>query len=86
MCVCGSSAVGSRVEPAALRMKLFRREGAEDCMVGEGGEVEVAGVVAPDGPAEKLSVVAGVEGGGRGPGGESVTDDHGRGRSDAVPR
>jgi hypothetical protein len=28
-----------------------------------------------------LSVVAGVEGGGRGPGGESVTDDHGRGRS-----
>jgi len=55
-------------------------------MVGEGGEVEVAGVVAPDGPAEKLSVVAGVEGGGRGPGGESVTDDHGRGCSCGVPR
>jgi hypothetical protein len=86
VCVCGSSAVGSRVEPAALRTKLFRREGAEDCVVGEEGEVEVAGVVAPDGPAEKFSVVAGVEGGGRGPGGESVTDDHGRERSCVVPR
>jgi len=55
-------------------------------MVGEGGEVEVAGVVAPVGPAEMLSVVAGVVGGGRGPGGESVTDDHGRGCSCGVPR
>lgn len=47
-------------------------------MVGEGGDVDVAGVVAPDGPEEKFRVVAGVDGGGRGPGGESVTDDHGR--------
>lgn len=38
-------------------------------------------MVARDGPVEKLRVVAGVEGGGWGPGGESVTDDHGRGRT-----
>jgi hypothetical protein len=86
VCVWGSSAVGSSVDPAALRTKLFRRDGAEDCVVGDGGEVDVAGVVVPDGPAEKLSVVAGVDGGGRGPGGESVTDDHGRGRSCGLPR
>lgn len=85
-CACGSSAVGSRVDPAPLRIKLFRREGADDCVVGDGGEVDVAGVVAPDGPAERLSVVAGVDGGGWGPGGESVTDDHGRGRSWAFAR
>jgi hypothetical protein len=74
------------VDPVALRPKLFLREGAEDCIVGDGGEVDVAGVVVPEGPAEKLSVVAGVDGGGRGPGGESVTDDQGRGRSGALPR
>lgn len=52
-----------------------------DCVVGDGGEVEVAGVVVPDGSADGPRVVAGVEGGGSGPAGESVRDDHGRCRS-----
>lgn len=80
-CAGGSSTVGSRVGPVGLRTKLFRREGFVDCVVGEGGEVEVAGVVVPEGSADRPRVVAGVEGGGRGPAGESVRDDQGRCRS-----
>ena len=75
------------MDPGDLRTKLFRREGAEDCMVGEGGEVEVAGVVAPEGRAEdELRVVAGVEGVGEGPDGESATEDQGRERSCGLAR
>jgi hypothetical protein len=80
-CGCGSSAVGAREGVAALRTKLPRREGAADCVVGDGGDVEVAGVVAPEGSADSPMLVAGVEGGGSGPGGDSVKDDHGRWRS-----
>ena len=73
--------MGSRVDPAGLRTKLSRRDGVVDWVVGEGGEVDVAGVVVPEGSADKPRVVAGVDGGGRGPAGESVSDDQGRGRS-----
>lgn len=61
----------------ARRMKLPRRDGVDDCNVGEGGVVRV-GVVAPEETAESPE---GVEGGGRGPEGESASVDHGRGRS-----
>ncbi len=62
-------------------MKLSRRDGVDDCIVGDGGEVRV-GVVVPDETAERPEL-AGVEGGGRGPVGESVNEDQGRGRSGA---
>lgn len=45
-------------------------------MVGEGGDVDVAGVVVPDGAAESADNVAGVEGGGRGEADESASEDH----------
>jgi hypothetical protein len=76
-CGCGSSAVGARAGVAALRTKLSRRDGAADCVVGDGGDVDVAGVVAPEGSVDSPKLVAGVEGGGSGPGGDSVKDDHG---------
>lgn len=71
--------VDSRPDPVARRMKLPRREGADDCKVGEGGEAVNVGVVDPDETAESPEL-AGVEGGGRGPAGESLIVDHGRGR------
>lgn len=70
--------MGASVGVAARRTKLSRRDGAADCVVGEGGDVDVAGVVAPEGSADCPKLVAGVEGGGSGPGGDSVNDDHGR--------
>lgn len=73
--------MGSRLEPVARRMKLPRRDGADDCTVGDGGEVEKVGVVVPDDTADKPEL-AGVEGGGMGPEGESVSVDQGRGRSE----
>ena len=73
--------MGSKPAPVARRMKLPRREGLEGCTIGEGGVGRV-GVVAPDETAESPEL-AGVEGGGRGPEGESVRVDHGRGRSGA---
>lgn len=86
VCAGGSSTVGSKVGPVGLRTKLLRRDGFVDCVVGEGGEVEVAGVFVPDGSAESPRVVAGVEGGGNGPAGESVRDDQGRCRSCGLAR
>lgn len=35
-----------------------------DWRMGDGGEVDVFGVVAPEGPADRFMVVAGVDGGG----------------------
>lgn len=52
-------------------MKLPLRDGAVDCTVGDGGDVESAGVVVPDERAERPEL-AGVDGGGRGPDGESL--------------
>ncbi len=81
--VCGSSSsVGSRVEPGDLRTKLPRRDGVFECGVEDGGVVTAVGVVDPEGSAESATFVAGVGGGGRGPGGESVRDgEKGRGCS-----
>ena len=77
----GSSAVGARTGVAARR-KLSRLDGAADWVVGDGGEVDVAGVVVPEGSAvESPKLVAGVDGGGRGPAGESVREDQGLARS-----
>lgn len=81
VCVCGSSTVGSNVDPGEVRTKLLGREAAEDCVVGEGGEVEVAGVEAREGTADELRVVAGVDGGGEGAEGVSVAEDQGLERS-----
>src|SRR5690242_8790212 len=80
---CGSSSsVGSRVAPGDLRAKLPRREGAFDCGADEGGVVVAVGVVDPEGSADRAALVAGVDGGGCGPGGESARDgEKGRGRS-----
>lgn len=61
-------------------MKLPLRDGADDCVVGDGGDVESVGVFVPDEMAERPEL-AGVEGGGRGPDGESLNVDQGRGRS-----
>ncbi len=69
------------MDAVGLRTKLSRLDGTVDWSVGDEGEVEVAGVVVPDGSADKPRLVAGVDGGGRGPGGESVSEDQGRGRS-----
>ena len=77
----GSSVVGSKLEPVARRIKLPRRDDAEDWTVGDGGEVVKVGVVAPEETADRPEL-AGVEGGGRGPTGESLIVDHGRGRAD----
>lgn len=85
-CGCGSSAVVAKAGVAALRTKLSRRDGAADLVVGDGGDVEVAGVVAPEGSADSPKLVAGVDGGGSGPGGDSVKVDHGRWRSLLFPR
>ena len=61
-------------------MKLPRREDVEDGMAVEGGEDVNVGVVAPEETADRPAL-AGVEGGGRGPAGESIVD-HGRGRDE----
>lgn len=81
--VCGSSSsVGSRVEPGDRRAKLPRRDGALECGVESGGVVVAVGVVDPEGSADSATFVAGVEGGGCGPGGESAKDgEKGRGCS-----
>ena len=52
-------------------MKLPRRDGAFDCGVDDGGVDVAVGVVDPEGSADSAMLVAGVEGGGCGPGGES---------------
>lgn len=73
VCVCGSSSsVGSRGEPGDLRTKLPRRDGALECCTEDGGVVGPVGVVDAEGSAESAAFVAGVEGGGSGPGGESA--------------
>lgn len=69
--------MGSKPAPLSLRMKLPLREDAMDGIVGDGGEADNAGVAAPDDTAERPEL-AGVEGGGKGPEGESVKVDHGR--------
>jgi hypothetical protein len=63
-------------------MKLPLREGADESVVGEGGDVERAGVLVPEEMAERPEL-AGVDGGGRGPEGESVVVDQGRALSGA---
>lgn len=75
MVVCGSSSsVGSNGEPGDLRAKLPRREGAFECGADDGGVVVAVGVVEPEGSADSATLVAGVEGGGCGPGGESASE------------
>ena len=72
MAVCGSSSsVGSNGDPGDLRTKLPWRDGTFECDVDDGGVVEAVGVVEPEGSAESAALVAGVDGGGCGPGGES---------------
>ena len=51
-----------------------------DWMAGDGDGAENVGVVVPEETAESPEL-AGVEGGGSGPDGESANVDHGRGRS-----
>ena len=70
----------SKPEPVGRRTKLPLRDGVEDCMVGDGREVESVGVFVPEEIAESPPL-AGVEGGGSGPEGESENVDQGRGRS-----
>ena len=81
--VCGSSSsVGSSVDPGDLRTKLPRRDGAFECGVEDGGVDAAVGVVDPEGSADRATFVAGVDGGGCGPGGESARDgEKGRGCS-----
>jgi len=72
--------VSSNPDPVVLRTKLSLREGVVDWMAGDGDGAENVGVVVPEETAESPEL-AGVEGGGSGPDGESAKVDHGRGRS-----
>jgi len=70
-----------------LRAKLSLRDSDGERWIGEGGEVDVTGVVAPEGSAvDSPKLVAGVDGGGSGPAGESLADDQCCGRSCMCPR
>lgn len=80
-CTVGSSVVGSRFGPVVRRMKLPRREDVEDGSDGEGGVGANVGVEVPEETAERPEL-AGVDGGGRGPTGESLMVDQGRGRAE----
>jgi hypothetical protein len=77
----GSSVVDSKLDAVGRRTKLPRRDDAEDGMAGEGGVAVKVGVAVPEETAESPEL-AGVEGGGRGPAGESLIVDHGRGRAE----